>query len=143
MRKYNVAHRAESGLALQFTFKLGASRPIQREAFFQPQPLHRQLVLGPLRLHVDAPDEAGAFEERKDIIAVFALRPGHKYFDGVVEAENDRKEEYGEQRLLFMVNTGMALSPAQLLQNIIADLDRFVAGAPQHDDVTCMLVKMR
>src|SRR5271166_3323001 len=63
------------------------------------------------------------------------------FTDGVVEAENDRAEEYGEQRLLFVVHSGAALNPSQLLQSIMTDLDRFVAGAPQHDDVTCMLIK--
>jgi serine phosphatase RsbU (regulator of sigma subunit) len=63
------------------------------------------------------------------------------FTDGVVEAENARSEEYGEQRLLFIVHTGAELTPSQLLESIMADLDRFVAGAPQHDDVTCMLVK--
>jgi serine phosphatase RsbU (regulator of sigma subunit) len=42
---------------------------------------------------------------------------------------------------LFVVHTGAELTPSQLLESIMADLDRFVAGAPQHDDVTCMLVK--
>lgn len=72
------------------------------------------------------------------------LQPGDwlvVFTDGVVEAENNLTEEYGEQRLLFVVHTGAALSPSQLLQSIMTDLDRFVAGAPQHDDVTCMLVK--
>jgi sigma-B regulation protein RsbU (phosphoserine phosphatase) len=63
------------------------------------------------------------------------------FTDGVIEAENARAEEYGEQRLLFVVHSGAELMPSQLLQSIMADLDRFVAGAPQHDDVTCMLVK--
>jgi sigma-B regulation protein RsbU (phosphoserine phosphatase) len=63
------------------------------------------------------------------------------FTDGVVEAENNLTEEYGEPRLMFVVQSGAALSPNQLLQNIMTDLDRFVAGAPQHDDVTCMLVK--
>jgi phosphoserine phosphatase RsbU/P len=63
------------------------------------------------------------------------------FTDGVVEAENDRADEYGEQRLLFMVHVGAALSPAEMLARIMTDLDRFVAGAPQHDDVTCMMVK--
>lgn len=63
------------------------------------------------------------------------------FTDGVVEAENDRAEEYGEQRLLFVVHTGANLNPAQLLASIMTDLDRFVAKAPQHDDVTCMLLK--
>ena len=63
------------------------------------------------------------------------------FTDGVVEAENNLAEEYGEQRLLFVVHSGAAMGPSQLLQSIMTDLDRFVAGAPQHDDVTCMLVK--
>jgi sigma-B regulation protein RsbU (phosphoserine phosphatase) len=72
------------------------------------------------------------------------LQPGDwlvVFTDGVVEAENNLTEEYGEPRLLFVVHTGAAFSPSQLLQSIMTDLDRFVAGAPQHDDVTCMLVK--
>jgi len=64
------------------------------------------------------------------------------FTDGVVEAEDTKGDEYGEQRLLFVLHTGAQLTPAQLLQNITADLDRFVAGAPQHDDVTCLLVKV-
>jgi hypothetical protein len=65
------------------------------------------------------------------------------FTDGVVEAENAAGEEYGEQRLMFVVHTGAQLPPPQLLQNLNADLDRFVGGAPQHDDVTCMLVKVQ
>ena len=64
------------------------------------------------------------------------------FTDGVVEAEDTKGSEYGEQRLLFVLHTGAHLTPGMLLQNITADLDRFVAGAPQHDDVTCLLVKV-
>lgn len=71
--------------------------------------------------------------ESGDYLAVFT--------DGVVEAENGRGEEYTEQRLLYMLHMGCELPPVQLLQNLIVDVDRFVAGAPQHDDITCMLVK--
>ncbi len=65
------------------------------------------------------------------------------FTDGVVEAENINGDEYGEERLMFMVHTGAKLTPGQLLQSLTADLDRFVAGAPQHDDITCMLVKVQ
>jgi len=40
-----------------------------------------------------------------------------------------------------VVHTGAELMPIQLLESLVADVDRFVAGAPQHDDITCMLVK--
>jgi serine phosphatase RsbU (regulator of sigma subunit) len=63
------------------------------------------------------------------------------FTDGVVEAENNAQQEYGEERLIAMINSGVMLTPAAMLQSIMIDLDRFVAGAPQHDDVTCMLLK--
>jgi hypothetical protein len=63
------------------------------------------------------------------------------FSDGVIEAENVRNQEYGEDRLLYNIHAGAALSPATLLQRIMADIDAFVGNAPQHDDVTCMLLK--
>jgi phosphoserine phosphatase RsbU/P len=63
------------------------------------------------------------------------------FTDGVIEAENARAEEYGEMRLLTMLNSNTAVPPAMLLSAIMLDLDRFVGTAPQHDDVTLMLLK--
>ena len=89
----------------------------------------------PLGILETAPYEAGSVVlQSGDWLVVFT--------DGVVEAENNLTEEYGEPRLLFVVHSGATLTPNQLLQSIMTDLDRFVAGAPQHDDVTCMLVKV-
>ena len=73
-----------------------------------------------------------------------ALNPGDWlviFTDGVIEAENEQAMEYGEDRLLLMINAGLALTPAQMLHQIMADLDRFVATTPQHDDITCLLIK--
>ena len=72
------------------------------------------------------------------------LRPGDwlvVFTDGLVEAVNQGDEEYGEPRLLKVLQAGAAGSPAELLQRIMADLDLFVGATPQHDDVTCMLLK--
>ena len=72
------------------------------------------------------------------------LQPGDyvvMFSDGVVEAENARSEEYGEDRLTYNIHMGAAQSPALLLQRIMGDVDNFVGTAPQHDDVTCMLLK--
>jgi sigma-B regulation protein RsbU (phosphoserine phosphatase) len=63
------------------------------------------------------------------------------FTDGVVEAENNRTEEYGEVRLLTMLHANTAVSPAILLNAVMLDLDRFVGTAPQHDDVTLMLLR--
>ena len=63
------------------------------------------------------------------------------FTDGVIEAENILQQEYGEQRFLAMLHSGVMLTPAMLLNSILLDLDRFVGGAPQHDDVTCVLLR--
>ncbi len=63
------------------------------------------------------------------------------FTDGVVEAENQRQEEYGEGRLFGVLQAGVTYVPPALLNYIMADLDRFVANAPQHDDVTLMLLR--
>lgn len=63
------------------------------------------------------------------------------YTDGLVEALNSHEEEYGEQRVLNILQSGIATNPDELLKRMMNDLDFFVGETPQHDDVTCMLVK--
>ena len=63
------------------------------------------------------------------------------FTDGVIEAENAGQQEYGEERLTAMVHAGATLTPSQMLNSILIDVVRFEGTAPQHDDVTCMLVK--
>jgi sigma-B regulation protein RsbU (phosphoserine phosphatase) len=64
------------------------------------------------------------------------------FTDGVVEAMNTRGDEYGEPRLLSVVATSSGGSPGQMMQRIMTDLDLFVGNTPQHDDVTCLLLKV-
>jgi sigma-B regulation protein RsbU (phosphoserine phosphatase) len=76
--------------------------------------------------------------------ASVALAPGDWlviFTDGVVEAENARQEEFDEMRLLNTINANVARSPAEMLKHLMADLDLFVGSTPQHDDVTCLLLK--
>jgi serine phosphatase RsbU (regulator of sigma subunit) len=63
------------------------------------------------------------------------------FTDGVIEAENKVQQEYGEYRFVTMLNSGVMLTPAMLLNSIMVDLDRFVGDAPQHDDITCILLR--
>jgi sigma-B regulation protein RsbU (phosphoserine phosphatase) len=86
----------------------------------------------------------GVLEDAAFPSATVTLNPGDWlviFTDGVIEAENDSAQEYGEDRLITMVNYGLALTPAQMLHQIMADVDRFVGTTPQHDDITCMLIK--
>jgi serine phosphatase RsbU (regulator of sigma subunit) len=76
--------------------------------------------------------------------ATVTLAPGDWliiFTDGLVEAENARQDEYGERRLLSAIEAGQAVAPAEMLKRLMAELDLFVGNTPQHDDVTCMLLK--
>jgi phosphoserine phosphatase RsbU/P len=64
------------------------------------------------------------------------------FTDGVIEAENATQQEFGEDRLLQRINSGLGMTPAVMLEQVMADLDRFVGATPQHDDITCLLIKV-
>ena len=40
-----------------------------------------------------------------------------------------------------MLHSGVMLTPGMLLNSVLIDSDRFVGSAPQHDDVTCVLMR--
>jgi len=64
------------------------------------------------------------------------------YTDGVVEAVNAQGEEFGRGRLLNALRPcDAANSAAEILSHITHVLDGFVGAAPQHDDLTCMVVR--
>ena len=86
----------------------------------------------------------GIQPEAKYESASVTLAPGDWliiFTDGLVEAENARQEEYGEARLLNAIAAGASTSPTEMLKRLMAELDLFVGNTPQHDDVTCLLVK--
>jgi len=86
----------------------------------------------------------GIQPEAKYESASVALAPGDWliiFTDGLVEAENARQEEYGETRLLATIADGAATAPSDMLKRLMAEVDLFVGSTPQHDDVTCLLVK--
>lgn len=88
----------------------------------------------PLGILLDARFESAQITlEHDDWLLIFT--------DGLVEAVNVRGEEYGEERVIQLLNLGAGSAPAVLLKQVITSLDAFVGNTPQHDDVTAMLVK--
>jgi sigma-B regulation protein RsbU (phosphoserine phosphatase) len=72
------------------------------------------------------------------------LQPGDVlviYTDGVVEAENVAGQEFGEERMLAAIRAVPGGSAQQIVQQLMAHIELFVGTAPQHDDITCMIVK--
>ena len=89
----------------------------------------------PIGISADAPYQSGSV----------VLAPGDWlviFTDGVIEAMNTRGDEYGENRLLAAVATSSNGTPGEMMQRIMTDLDVFVGNTPQHDDVTCLLLKV-
>jgi phosphoserine phosphatase RsbU/P len=72
------------------------------------------------------------------------LAPGELlvgFSDGITEAMNQAGEPYGDQRLVQAIQAH-ADQPAQMLvQTITRLVDEFVAGAPQADDMTLLIIK--
>jgi sigma-B regulation protein RsbU (phosphoserine phosphatase) len=72
------------------------------------------------------------------------LEPGDllvAFTDGVSEAMNGAHEEWGEERLAETTLPARALPCPDLIERIMGAADGFVAGAPQHDDMTLVVVR--
>ena len=71
----------------------------------------------------------------------FELHPGDtvfEYSDGVTEATNSQNELFGNDRLINALNIDPDAEPEALLRNVRNEIDRFVAEAPQFDDITML-----
>jgi phosphoserine phosphatase RsbU/P len=62
------------------------------------------------------------------------------YTDGISEALNDAEEEFDEVRLMEAIRTCPDRSAANISSYILEHVDAFTAGAPQHDDMTIVVV---
>lgn len=86
----------------------------------------------------------GLIEFASYAAAEVELRPGDVllgYTDGLSEAMNTADEEWGEERLAQALRAAAALPAAQAVERLIAEADAFAAGAPQHDDMTLLVVR--
>jgi len=73
-----------------------------------------------------------------------SLEPGDSvllYSDGVVDAQNADGEEFGEARLLDIVQQMHRLPPPALVDRVFDAIDQHAAGAPQFDDITLLVVR--
>jgi hypothetical protein len=64
------------------------------------------------------------------------------FTDGLIEAVNERGEEYGEDRMLAQMGTLQGSSAKESVNLIMSDLARFIGMAHQHDDITCLMTKI-
>ncbi len=72
------------------------------------------------------------------------LKPGDllvAYTDGVTEAVNAQGEQFGEERLLKVVEEAGAGSAEGVKHAILDALEEFTRGAEQSDDITLLIIK--
>ena len=82
-------------------------------------------------------EEAGYEETRRQ------LESGDKvifYTDGIVEAMNEQEEIFGFERLLEIAQGARTMNADELLKEILNKVNEFVGNAPQHDDITVIVV---
>jgi sigma-B regulation protein RsbU (phosphoserine phosphatase) len=75
----------------------------------------------------------------------FSLIPGDLvvlFTDGVSESMNGRDEEWGETRLIECAKSCHRLPAFEVMNRIFAAAEAFAAGAPQHDDMTLVVLRV-
>ena len=73
------------------------------------------------------------------------LEPGDlllAYTDGISEAMTVNDEEWGEDRMLATASTIRSGAAQDVLNAVFLAADLFTASAPQHDDMTLLVMKL-
>jgi phosphoserine phosphatase RsbU/P len=111
----------------------GHNWPVLRRA---SGPIERLEAGGlPLGITTARPYQSGAATlSRGDMLLIFT--------DGLVEAEDDQEREFGEGRMLPMVQALQSATAAGAIKSIMSSVDEFVGLTRQHDDITCLLLRM-
>jgi sigma-B regulation protein RsbU (phosphoserine phosphatase) len=87
----------------------------------------------------------GEMFERHLVEETIPLQAGDLYLlftDGISEAMNARDDLFGEARLGQFVETHAHLPSEELRERMLREIAAFVGDAPQHDDMTMILVKV-
>jgi sigma-B regulation protein RsbU (phosphoserine phosphatase) len=73
------------------------------------------------------------------------IRAGDLYLfftDGISEAMNEGDDCFGDERLAALIEQHAHLPADELRERVLRDIESFVGGAPQHDDMTMILLKV-
>jgi len=84
------------------------------------------------------------FDDRPPGGSSIKLNPGDTIFlftDGVTEALNSSKKEFGDHSLLQTLMEFRNLPAAGLVSRLFTTVDDFAEGEPQADDITCVAIR--
>jgi sigma-B regulation protein RsbU (phosphoserine phosphatase) len=63
--------------------------------------------------------------------------------DGILDAENEKEEMYGEDRLAGLLCASRDLSAQEIADAILADVSRFQGSKDRFDDETIIVLRVR
>jgi len=63
------------------------------------------------------------------------------YTDGVTEAMNTDRDQYGEERLIQLIKQCGKLSPQEFIDRLSENIKGFTGDQPQNDDITVVAIK--
>jgi phosphoserine phosphatase RsbU/P len=88
----------------------------------------------------------GLFVDRPTAASCIQLNPGDNlilFTDGVTEALNPLKKEFGDPLLVETLLSTRNLTTAELVSRLFEAVDSFAQGEPQADDITCVAIRRR
>ena len=133
-------------VALLYAVLEGEKKTVALCSAGQTQPVLRSAATGSTGLLETKGDAfpLGILGEAEYEETVITVSPGDVivlYTDGIVEAMNPGGEIFGFDRLIETINSCRAASAEAMLQEILTRVNAFTAGAPQHDDLTAIVIR--
>ncbi|MBN2561631.1 MAG: SpoIIE family protein phosphatase [Phycisphaerae bacterium] len=64
------------------------------------------------------------------------------YTDGIVDAENEQRERFQEQRLVSLLEANAGQPPDQLVTRVRRSIEQFTRNHPQTDDITMVAIRL-
>jgi sigma-B regulation protein RsbU (phosphoserine phosphatase) len=114
---------ANAGMPLPLLVRKGQCRPIRAEGIPLGLLEHAQYQEVSMRL------------ESGDLFAMFS--------DGIVEAANNKYEEFGPRRLENVLRQNSHRSPQEIIDTLFEEVQKFEQGRPARDDQTIVLIRVR
>jgi len=106
--------------------------------------IHLKAANGEMKMLKNTGMPLGLFDDQDWQQRKIQLDPGDlvvMYTDGVTDAQNPLYELYGVERFTNTIEANRKCSPADLEKLVLADIDRFLDGAPQPDDMAMVILR--
>jgi len=125
------------------TFARAGHTPLIHVAPDQARPCAE--ILAPDGLVLGLKIDNGEMFERMLVEETLPLRGGELFVlftDGITEAMNAADECYSDERLARLIEQHVAMPSAELRERVLRDVEAFAGDAPQHDDMTMILLRV-